>query len=67
VAKILRFGPTRADVGLDLQNLLNTNYATAYTATYQYSANNTANGGTFLDPTSIYTPRFVRVNLTFNF
>jgi len=67
VAKILRFGPTRADVGLDLSNLFNTNYATAYQVTYQYSDNNTANGGTFLNPTSVYTPRFVRVNLTFNF
>jgi carboxypeptidase family protein len=67
VAKILRFGSTRADVGLDLQNLFNTNYATAYQVTYQYSENNTANGGTFLNPTSVYTPRFVRVNMTFNF
>ncbi|HLG55628.1 MAG TPA: TonB-dependent receptor [Vicinamibacterales bacterium] len=67
IAKVLRFGQTRADVGLDLTNLLNTNYATAYTSTYQYSAGNTLNGGTWLNPTSVYTPRFVRVNATFNF
>jgi hypothetical protein len=67
VAKILRFGATRADLGVDLSNLFNTNYATAYNVTYQYSDGNTAKGGTFLNPTSIYTPRFVRVNLTFNF
>src|SRR5262245_7198254 len=70
VAKILRFGATRADVGLDLQNLLNTNYATQYTTTYAYDNPTTTgdeNGGTFLNPTSVYTPRFVRVNLTFNF
>ena len=36
VAKILRFGRTRADVGFDLQNLFNTNYATAYSVTYAY-------------------------------
>jgi hypothetical protein len=67
VAKILRFGSTRADIGLDIGNLLNTNYATAYTTTYQYSTNNTLQGGTFLNPTSIYTPRFVRLNFTVNF
>ncbi|HEU4688962.1 MAG TPA: TonB-dependent receptor [Vicinamibacterales bacterium] len=67
VAKILRFGPTRADVGLDLGNLLNTNYATAYTSTYQFSQGNALQGGTWLNPTAIYTPRFVRLNFTFNF
>jgi carboxypeptidase family protein/TonB-dependent receptor-like protein len=67
VAKILRFGPTRADIGIDIQNITNTNYATGYISTYQYSANNVASGGTFLNPTAVYTPRFVRVNATFNF
>jgi hypothetical protein len=67
VAKIIRIVSTRADVGVDFGNLLNTNYATAYTTTYQYSANNTLQGGTWLNPTSIYTPRFVRLNFTVNF
>ncbi|HEY7191048.1 MAG TPA: TonB-dependent receptor [Vicinamibacterales bacterium] len=67
VAKILHFGRTRADLGLDLNNVLNTNYATGYVTTYQYSDNNTAAGGTFLNPTAVYTPRFVRVNATLNF
>jgi hypothetical protein len=67
VAKIIHLGRTRSDLGVDLGNLLNTNYATAYTTTYQYSASNTLKGGTWLDPTSIYTPRFVRVNFTVNF
>jgi hypothetical protein len=67
VSKILRFGRTRADLGFDLGNLLNTNYATTYEGNYQYSAGNTANGGTWQNPTAIYTPRFARVNLAFNF
>ena len=67
VAKIFRFGPTRADVGLDLGNLLNTNYTTTYENTYQYSVNNTAMGGTWNNPTAIYTARFVRWNLTVDF
>ena len=67
IAKIIRLGRTRLDAGLDLNNLFNTNYATAYQATYQYSAGNTLGGGTWLNPTSVYTPRYVRLNLTASF
>jgi hypothetical protein len=63
-AKIVRFGGRRADVGLDLQNLLNTNYGTAYEQQYDFVA---ANGGTWNNPTTILGPRFVRLNLTFSF
>jgi hypothetical protein len=66
-AKVLRFGRTRSDVGLDLNNLLNTNYATGYNTTYAYSAGNTNQGGTWGNPTSLYTPRFMRINYTINF
>jgi hypothetical protein len=58
-AKIVRFGERRLDVGVDLQNLLNTNYATVYDTQY--------GTGTFLQPTSIVSPRFVRLNFTLNF
>jgi hypothetical protein len=67
VAKIFRFGKTRVDVGVDGENLLNTNYATAYESTYQYTPNNTALGGTWNNPTAIYTPRFARLNFTVSF
>jgi hypothetical protein len=63
-AKILRFGGRRADIGVDLYNLLNTNYGTAYEQQYDFVA---ANGGTWNNPTTILPPRFVRLNLTFNF
>jgi hypothetical protein len=66
-AKIFRFAGKRVDVGVDLENLLNTNYATAYASTYQYSVGNTALGGTWNNPTTIYTPRFARFNFTVNF
>ena len=66
-AKVLRFGRTRSDIGIDLNNLLNTNYPTGYTTTYTYSPDNTLQGGTWGDPTSIYSPRFMRVNYTLNF
>jgi hypothetical protein len=66
-AKILRFGQTRTDIGVDLGNLLNTNYATTWENTYQYSINNAASGGTWNQPESVFAPRFVRLNFTFNF
>jgi hypothetical protein len=66
-AKILRFGGRRADIGVDLGNLLNTNYTTTYESNYQYSAGNAALGGTWNNPTAVYTPRFVRWNLTVDF
>jgi len=66
-AKIFRFGGRRVDLGVDLSNLLNTNYATTYENTYQFSTGNTLQGGTWNNPTAIYTPRFVRWNLTVDF
>jgi len=63
-AKVLRFSGRRLDVGADLYNLLNTNYATAYEGQYDY---NLANGGAWNNPTTILPPRFVRVNLTLSF
>jgi hypothetical protein len=66
-AKILRFGSTRADIGVDVANLLNTNYATTWDNTYQYSIGNTGKGGTWNNPTAIYAPRFVRLNFTLGF
>jgi hypothetical protein len=66
-AKILHFAKKRVDIGVDLENLLNTNYATTYEGTYQYTTGNTGMGGTWQNPTAIYTPRFARFNLTVNF
>lgn len=67
IGKIFRFGSRRAEANLDLHNLLNVNYATAYDNTYQYSANNASMGGTWNNPTAVYTPRFVRVNFRVDF
>jgi hypothetical protein len=67
IAKILRFGGTRLDAGLDLGNLLNTNYATNFENTYQFSPTNASEGGTWNNPTGVVTPRFARLNLTLDF
>jgi hypothetical protein len=66
-AKIVRFGRTRTDIGVDLNNLFNTNYATGFNTTYTYDLDNTPRPTGWGTPTSIYTPRFVRLNLTVNF
>jgi hypothetical protein len=60
-AKVFRFGRTRSDIGVDLWNLFNTNYATGFEDTF------TVGSDTFLTPESIYPPRFVRLNFTVNF
>jgi hypothetical protein len=46
---------------VDLWNLFNTNYATAYEGDYGPV------GSEWLNPTSIYAPRFVRLNFTVAF
>ena len=63
-AKIIRYGRFRADIGVDLNNLLNTNYALGYETTYSYTQ---PNGGTWQNPNSILPPRFARFNFTLNY
>jgi Carboxypeptidase regulatory-like domain len=64
-AKVIRLGRTRSDIGVDLNNLFNTNYATSYTSAYAFNA--TPLGGNWGNPTAIYPPRFVRINYTIDF
>jgi len=57
-AKVLRFGGTRADIGIDLYNLLNANTPTSFDQVY---------GVNWLRPTGVKLPRFLRFNVTFDF
>jgi len=57
-AKIIRLGRTRTLVGFDLYNLFNSNPGLTY---------NQAFGTSYLRPTSILMPRFVRFNATVDF
>jgi hypothetical protein len=66
-AKIQRFGRTRTDLGIDVFNLLNTNYVTDYNTTYVYNTDNSPRPSGWGTPISIYAPRFVRLNFTVNF
>jgi hypothetical protein len=64
-AKIVRFKTMRANVGVDLINLLNANYATAFTTTYGNGA--TPNGASWAQPTTILQPRYARFSMTLDF
>jgi hypothetical protein len=59
-AKIVRLRGTRTDLGVDLYNLFNTNTVVGYDGQY-------GDGTTWLLPTTIVQPRFVRLNVTLNF
>jgi hypothetical protein len=65
IAKILRFGGTRAQVGMDVYNLLNTDVVTAYNQ--GYSAPTAARGSIWLTPTAILPARYVRLNVQVDF
>jgi hypothetical protein len=66
VAKILRFGGRRADIGVDIYNFLNSSDTTAFDPAFTYTVT-PANPQRFLFPTSIVAPRFARFNLTLSF
>jgi hypothetical protein len=66
-AKVFRFGGRRADIGVDVNNVLNANYVTGFNTTYQYLTDNTPRATGWGTPTTIYNPRFVRFNFTVNF
>jgi hypothetical protein len=63
-AKILRFRSMRANIGVDIGNLFNSNQATTYQSQYDYVQ---PNGGSWYDPTAILQPRFARFSVAFDF
>ncbi len=63
LAKILRFGRTRTNVGIDFYNLFNANTGTAYNQVFDVQ---TA-GATWLRPTTVLAARFARFNVTVDF
>jgi len=67
-AKVLRFGRTRSNVGIDLYNMFNANTGTVFNGTYgQLTTTGLANTAPWLRPTSILNARFVRFNATIDF
>ncbi len=62
VSKILRFGGTRTNVGVDIFNLFNTNAVYQYFQTY-----NAATRATWLQPSSLVAARFAKLSVQFDF
>jgi hypothetical protein len=62
-AKIIHVRRTRANIGIDLYNLMNSNTGTAFEATYDPATN----GLRWLRPTTVVQPRFVRFNVQLDF
>ena len=60
VAKVLRFGRMRYNVGVDIFNLINSNKTLTYNQTYSPT-------GTWLTPQSVLSPRFVKVSAQIDF
>jgi hypothetical protein len=60
VSKILRYGRTRTQVGLDIYNATNTDVVTSFNETF-------VPGGTWLTPTGIQPARYVRANVQIDF
>ena len=65
LAKILRFGRTRTNVGIDLYNLINSDAVLTYNQAFILPTATTA--GSWLAPTSVLTPRFVKFSAQFDF
>jgi hypothetical protein len=65
IAKIVRFGGARAQFGVDLYNLTNTDVVTAYNE--GYSAPTATQGSIWLTPTAILPARYVRLNMQLDF
>ena len=60
VAKILRYGRTRTQIGVDIYNVTNTDVVTTYNQGYVF-------GGAWLTPTAIQPARYVKVSGQFDF
>ena len=62
-AKVLRFGKTKANVGMDLYNRCNSNTPTTYETVYDPATN----GARWMQPTAVLLPRFMRFNVQVDF
>jgi hypothetical protein len=64
-AKVLRFGRTRTNVGIEVFNALNSSAVLTYTQTL--SINSTTGASTYLTPLTILTPRFFKFSAQIEF
>jgi len=64
-AKVVRFRTMRANVGIDVINLLNSNAATGFTTTY--GSGPTPTGSAWYQPNAVLQPRYARFSMTLDF
>ena len=60
IGKIFRFGGTRANIGIDVFNVLNLAPGLSYNQNF-------IPGGAWLTPTTVMTPRFAKFSVQFDF
>jgi hypothetical protein len=65
IAKVLRFGRTRNSIGIDIVNVLNSDTILTYNQNFNPSI--TTGASAWLAPTSVLTPRFVKVSAQIDF
>ena len=63
--KILKYGRTRTNVGVDIYNILNQAAVLTYNQTFNPSA--TTGSQAWLAPTSVLTSRFVKIGVQIDF
>ena len=61
LSKIIRYRKTRTQAGIDIYNLMNTDYVTSYNQTYSPTTT------TWLTPTGIQPARYVKANVQIDF
>ena len=64
-AKILKFGRTRTNIGVDLYNIINSAAVLSYNQ--NYNATVLTGPGSWLQPTSVLQPRFIKFSATVDF
>ena len=67
VAKILRFGRTRTNVGFDIYNILNSNPILTYNQAFNPVVSTTNPSSNWLAPQSTLQPRFLKFSVQFDF
>jgi hypothetical protein len=61
IAKIIRYGRTRTQIGLDVYNLTNTDVVTSYNQTFSPTTTS------WLTPTTIQPARYAKISAQFDF
>jgi hypothetical protein len=69
VAKVIRFGGRRLNIGADIYNLFNSDAITQYASTYTVDASgrNQSSTNAWDSPTGLVNPRFVRLSVQLTF